>query len=155
PAPLVEPDLKPDPKPIASDFDRTAAEYVLSIGGKVTLDNGLTIHPGTALPQQPFLLTGCNLGSNLKVTDAGLEAFRGCKNLTELNLASTTITDAGLANFKDCKNLQRLLLTSPGITDRGLALFGDCKELRSLAVGGAELTDAALAHFKNCKNLLD
>jgi WD40 repeat protein len=91
--------------------------------------------------------------NNTKVTDAGMAAFKGCKDLRYLNLASTKVTDRGLANFKDCKNLTALELTLTKVTDAGLVYFKDCKDLRSLHLFNTEVGDAGLANFKDCKNL--
>ena len=97
-------------------------------------------------------LTQLNLGWT-KVSDAGLDHFKGCKNLTALLLNHTQVTDVGLAHFKDCKELTGLDLAWTQVTAAGLAHFKDCKNLGFLGLSGTQVTDAGLAHFKNCKNM--
>ena len=138
---------------VSADPDRRAAEWVLSIGGKIQVNDQEREIPAAELPKQPFRLTGVNLRDNQKVTDAGLAHFKDCKNLAWLNLGQTAVTDAGLAHFKDCKNLTRLKLYGTRVTDAGLAHFQDCKNLTELSLDHMAVTDAGLAHFKDCKNL--
>jgi WD40 repeat protein len=51
-----------------------------------------------------------------KVRDRDLVVFKGCKNLTHLDLWETRITDDGLACFKDCTNLKFLKCERTGVT---------------------------------------
>jgi hypothetical protein len=82
--------------------DRKVAEYVLSVGGMVKVDNdGKEIKAVADLPRESFQLTLIDLNHNQRVTDAGLAAFRGCTNVRELRMhGCAQITDAGLAHFK-------------------------------------------------------
>jgi len=170
-----------DPKSLAKnlDADRKAAEYVLSIGGIVQVnDQGDDIKAVADLPKGPFRLTSFTLNENKRVNDAGLASFKGCvnlavlrlegtqvtdegmtyfkdcKNLRELGLRRTRVSDVGLANFKDCKNLAILALDFTGVTDAGLAIFKECKELKSLFVISTQVSDAGLALVKDCKKLV-
>jgi uncharacterized membrane protein len=138
----------------AIDPDRTAAEWVLYVGGMVKV-NGQdeAINVGADLPHEAFRLTNVLLNANKKVDDKGLAAFKGCKNLTYLNLYGTPVSDAGLAHFKDCKNLMSLYLGRTQVSDAGLAHFKDCKNLTAFGLECTRVTDAGLAHFKDCKNL--
>ncbi len=144
---VIEPKSSADP-------DRRAAEYVLSIGGHINF-NGIATAIGAVdqLPRGPFELTGVTLDGNMKVTDAGLSAFAGCRNLTFLNLYDTPISDAGLASFKDCKKLTSLRLKGEEISDLGLANFKGCKDLTLLHLYGQDLSNAGMANFKDCRNL--
>jgi Leucine-rich repeat (LRR) protein len=165
PAPVeTPPKPTPEVKIIAGDPDRRAAEYVLSIGGAVRVnDLGYDIWAAAELPKEPFRLTWAHFQDckNLTVldlgetpvTDAGLAHFKDCRNLTYLNLDRTPVTDAGLAHFKDCKNLTGLILNGTPVTDAGLAHFKDCKNLTGLELNSTPVTDAGLAHFKDCRNL--
>jgi len=134
--------------------DRTAAEYVLSIGGVIKLNGeDKEIKDVADLPHEVFELIGVWLQGKKLVTDAGLAKFKDCKNLTNLNLSDTQVSDAGLANFKDCKNLEGLALDRTGVSDRGLAIFKDCKDLKRLFLPGTNVSDEGLAHIKDCKKL--
>ncbi|MCE9567745.1 MAG: protein kinase [Planctomycetes bacterium] len=139
-------------EPVASP-DRKAAEYVLSIGGKVRLDGSRTVAIVADLPREPFRLTGVDLGRNEKMNEAGLANFKGCQHLTHLELDYSKVSDAGLAYFQTCKRLQWLSLTKTTVSDAGLAHFKDCTELSLLILDETQVSDAGLAFFKNCKNL--
>ncbi len=164
------------------DHDRKAAEYVLSIGGRVKVSGeGREIKAVADLPKDHFryTLTDVELLNNKLMTDAGLTNLKDCKNLRSINLCNSCVTDAGLTNFKDCKNLTDLRLDgthvtnvglenfkncknlsfldlahTPLITDAGLENFKDCKNLLHLHLGETQVTDVGLANFKDCKNLI-
>jgi Leucine-rich repeat (LRR) protein len=143
-------------KQVASpDPDRRAAEYVLSLGGMVKVnEQGEEIKAAADLPRESFRLTSVNLWEK-QMTAAGLAAFKGCKDLKELELHRSNVTDEGLAHFKDCKDLAFLNLTGTPVTDAGLAVFKDCKNLVHLNLSDAPITDAGLAHFKGNNNLTE
>jgi len=144
-APVVEPKQAADP-------DRRAAEYVLSIGGSVRVNDEERDRKAVDdLPREAFRLTKFNSGN--KVSDAGLAHFKGCKNLTALWLGGAPVGDAGLAHFSDCKNLTSLDLKNTKVTNAGLANFKDCKDLTAVILYGTKVSDAGLANFKDCKNL--
>jgi serine/threonine protein kinase len=136
--------------------DRTAAEWVLSIGGSVSIkkdDIERDIKAAGDLPGGAFALTGVNLEDNKKVDHAGLENCKGCKNLTVLILRRTSVTNPGLAPFRYCKNLETLDLLGTQVSDEGLAVFKDCKNLKHLDLQATLVSNDGLAYFKDCKNL--
>jgi len=134
--------------------DRRAAEYVLFIGGTVKVNGqGQEIRAAADLPRESFRLTWGDLSSKRQVSDADLANFKGCKNLTFLNLMDTQVSDAGMANFKDCKDLTSLNLWGTQVGDAGLVHFKDCKDLTELQLLGTQVSDAGLAYFKDCKDL--
>jgi Leucine-rich repeat (LRR) protein len=148
------------------DPDRCAAEYLLSIGGKVWVNGGPAFHEGPGflgepgkeiktaadLPGEPFRLTGIGLGDNQQVTDAGLAVLRNCKNLTLLELTGTPVTDAGVTHIPNCRELW--LQRTPLFTDAALAHLKECKGLGELhLVRLPKVTDAGLAHLKHCQTL--
>ena len=142
-------------QPSASlDPDRKAAEYVLSIGGAVRVNDEVDdIKVATDLPREAFRLTYVDLWGNPKVRNAGLAAFNGCKHLTVLRINETLVKDQGLTYFKDCKNLEILYLHGTEISDEGLANFKDCKKLQVLFLNHTKVTGVGLVHFSGCKNL--
>ena len=142
--------------PVASDPDRQAAEYALSVGGFVgiTVDGQLLeVRVPGDLPNKPFALTILNLSRRTAVTDTGLAAVKGCKNIHILYLNESIVTDAGLAHFAGCTSLFTLELYRTATTDAGLAYFAECKNLTRLAVDHTRITDAGLAHFAGCRNV--
>ena len=142
------------------DPDRRAAEYVLSIGGKVRLDDDSRhgekklIASIKELPDSPFRLTHVELINMKKVTDTGLAALRGTKNLRFVNLAySPEFTDAGFAHLSDNRGLQRLDLWGTNITKQGLEYFTDFPDLRDLRLGDTQLSAEDLSILKRYASL--
>jgi formylglycine-generating enzyme required for sulfatase activity/Leucine-rich repeat (LRR) protein len=145
-------------EPAATDPDRRAAEWVLSIGGIINfMEDGVERQTRTVagLPRGAIELTSVELSSNPKVSDSGLGHFKDCKNLTYLSLGGTKVTSKGLLYFKECKNLTQLFLQHTKVTDTGLAHFKNCKELTRLCLGGTKVTDKGFLYFKDCNNLMD
>jgi len=159
-APVVQNTKTPvttDPKlkdEIARPFDdRAAAERAIRLRGAVRINDGdIGTKNAADLPKEPFRLTGITLVSE-KVSEEDWTHFKGCKNLTYLDLPHTTITDNGLSNFKECKNLTYLDITATQITDAGLVCFEDFKALTKITLSETTITGAGLVHFKKCKNL--
>ena len=158
------------------DHDRRAAEYVLSVGGTIKVDDQ-DKEIRTDLPAGPFRLTAvsmaeCKLASdsgfavfddcshiaelaimNMPIGDAGFAHFKNCKKLTRFGVHGTLLDDAGLAPFRDCRNLLALNLGATRVTDAGLAQFKGCDKLTFLHLWSTQIGDAGLAHFRECKNL--
>jgi hypothetical protein len=88
------------------------------------------------------------------VTKEGLVNFKGCKNLTHLEMIGVTVTDEGLANFKDCKSLTYLALNNTKVTEAGLANFAKCKDLTVINLSNTTVSNAGLAHFDGCGQLI-
>jgi serine/threonine protein kinase/uncharacterized membrane protein len=134
--------------------DRSAAEYVLSIGGIVRVNDEPPITAVANLPKGPFYLNFVDLFSNPHVIDADLARFKDCKKLRDINLSGTAVTDAGLTHFKNCEQLTNVILAKTKVTDVGLANFENCKSLGALFFNQTAVTDAGLKHFKsNCAQL--
>jgi serine/threonine protein kinase/Leucine-rich repeat (LRR) protein len=135
---------------VTGDADRDAALWVLSIGGKVFVDNKQqnVITKLADLPKERFALSGVSLEQNQKVTDGDLARFKDCQGPWLLGLSGTKITDAGLVHIKD---LPELYLNSTAVTDAGLAHLKNCTGLRQLQVTDTAITDAGLTHLKVMK----
>ena len=89
-----------------------------------------------------------------KVVDASLADLAPVgEQLVWLNLAGTGVTDAGLKAIAGFKNLQRLHLERTSISDEGLAHVAGLAELRYLNLYGTKVTDKGLAALKNLKKL--
>jgi serine/threonine protein kinase len=93
----------------SGDPDRTAAEWVLSIGGTIRINESgreLEMKAADRLPRDAFELTVVDLGGNPKVTDAGLACFKDCKYVTFLLLSGTHVTDASLERLASFRKLE-------------------------------------------------
>lgn len=142
-------------EPKVADPDRRAAEYVLSVGGRVQInDIARFIDRPADLPNAPFRLTCVWAEWKPKLDDAGLANFAGCRHLKELRLWQTLATEKGLAHLKDCKSLTTLSLHSNLLTDAALGHFAGCDDLQVLDLHSCyKITAAGLAHFKDYKRL--
>ena len=146
---VIQPMATPDP-------DREAAEWVLSIGGTVGVNEENRERKTVAdLPPGVFRLMGVWASGKEQVNDTALARFKDCKNLRHIDLSETHISNSGLAFFKGCQNLTSIDLWHTQVSDAGLANFKDCKELTSLWLQETQVSDAGLAYFKDCKNLTD
>ena len=70
--------------------------------------------------------------SGVTVTTIGKEAFKGCKQLTEVILPDT-VTDIGSNAFSGCVNLKRLTM-SDSVTELGEGAFFQCKSLEEVVL---------------------
>jgi hypothetical protein len=84
------------------DPDYRAAEYVLSIGGTVQVnDVSHDLKAIGELPKEWFRLTNVSLQANKQASDAGLaHVFRDCNNLTLLQLQKTKVSAAKIDELK-------------------------------------------------------
>lgn len=83
-----------------------------------------------------------NLGRS-KVTDAGLAALSGMKNLKKLHLPNTAVTDAGIDALLPLANLEYLNLFNTKVTDAGLAKLEKLPKLKRLYVWQTGVTKPA------------
>jgi serine/threonine protein kinase/Leucine-rich repeat (LRR) protein len=140
-----------------TDRYRRAAQWVLSLGGSVTVrvhnqPQPLEVRAGTALPAADFELTTINLKSR-PVTDAGLHELTGLKNLDELFLSGTPITDAGLAHLQGLTGLKHLLLDGTQVTGAGLTNLRGLKDLQNLVLNWSRVADSGLVHLESLTEL--
>jgi Leucine-rich repeat (LRR) protein len=144
---------KPKSDVASCDPDRRAAEWVLSLGGKVLVNNEKWL---TELPKERFGLSGVDFSDNRNLTDAGLANLKECQGIWLLNLTGTQITEAGLAHVKEvptAKTMTELYLSNTTVNDAGLAHLRDCKGLRQLQLSSTRVSDSGLIHFGEMKNL--
>jgi hypothetical protein len=83
-----------------------------------------------------------------KVTDDGLKAVQGLKNLRRLHLENTKIGDGGLAHLKDLSNLEYLNLYGTQVTDSGLSQLEGLKNLKSLYLWQTKVTPEGVEKLK-------
>jgi Ran GTPase-activating protein (RanGAP) involved in mRNA processing and transport len=73
-------------------------------------------------------LTELDLGKNLDdrrrpitITDTGLNALKGIKQLKRLNVSGNMISDAGMKTLSGIKTLEKLNVANTKVTDAGIA----------------------------------
>jgi hypothetical protein len=145
--------LKPpaDPNP-----GRRAAEWVLSIGGRIKVRmDGQERDLGAAkdLPEGHLEVTGVLLYRNRNIHDAGLVHLEELKNLTQLELCGTRVSDVGIIHLKCLKNLACLDLGGTMVSDAGLVHLIQLKGLHTLRLEGTQVRDTGLTYLAELKNL--
>jgi serine/threonine protein kinase/Leucine-rich repeat (LRR) protein len=136
--------------------DRRAAQWVLSIGGRIDIraaGKQLLIAEAKELPKEAFQILAINTCRSDRVDPAGWANLKGLRHLTHASLAYTPIPDAGLAHLKDSTKLVRLDLGGTGVGDAGLAHLKGLKHLRILLVANTQVGSTGLAHIKGLANL--
>jgi serine/threonine protein kinase len=104
----------PTPETTGANPERTAAECLLKLGGRLNLNvSGNTQSPGTVaeLPSQEFTVEQVVLSGNRQLGDADLECLARLKRLMNLDLTGAPITNAGLAHLKGQSSLVMLNLS--------------------------------------------
>ena len=89
-----------------------------------------------------------------RISDHGLRQIKQAPKIAELNLYyAELITDDGLSAVRGWKQLQRLNLRGTKITDKTLEMLATVPTLESLDIGFAEITDVGLDHLAVLPNL--
>src|SRR5262249_11385030 len=84
----------------AAGPDRGVAEWLFTIGGKISINGGPEIASTKDLPAGPFHISWINLYSNQQVKDDDLARLKGLTRITTLLLGGTRVTERGLAHVK-------------------------------------------------------
>ena len=146
--------------------EQKAAEWVLSLGGKIRIFSAgqlVEIAATKDLPREDWQLIEVNLGGiyeneggNPNVTDVGLAHLRGLPNLTALGLNGTLVTDAGLEHLQALPNLRSLGLNDTAVSDAGLAHLKNLTKLRNLHLTSDQrVTGTGLRHLQGLANLIE
>ncbi len=147
---------------IGSDFspavdaaDRKAAEWVLSLGGVGTINDGQDrpFRAATDLPAGPWTLRTIDLNSNKRVDDEGLKKLARLKDIQELSIWEARVTDAGLKELAGLKSLRVLILWNTRVTDAGLKELAGLKALQTLYLNDTSVTDAGLKELAGLMDL--
>ena len=132
--------------------DAVAAEWVLSVGGRVTVKEVARgereVSNAGGLPTGPFAVIGVSFQHAPGVQDADLARFKDLKALAAVSMYGTQITDAGLEHLKGMSKLTTLRLTGTKVTDDGLKHLAGLSTLADLDLNSTGITDAGLAHLK-------
>ncbi len=117
--------------------DRKAAEWVISMGGKVTVfTNGTSTEVSTAadLPPGKFSVQKVLLDPpNQPVTD--LLPLAGLKELTQVQLSHiSSLDDADMEVFTSLSALEKLLFDFGSLTDAALSNFAKLRNLKVLSL---------------------
>jgi Leucine-rich repeat (LRR) protein len=154
--------------PGETDPERTAAEWVLSVGGTVRVADAAripqTIHEYNGLPliithdqlpRTPFRLVGVGLFKTIdESNEAGLAKLNGLKDLRVLYMTRSGVTDRGLAKLTDLPALTHLdLHGAMRVTNAGLKSVAHFPALETLLLHFLPLTDDGIAELSGLTNL--
>ena len=135
--------------------DRRAAEWILSIGGKVRVNDNTQddIVDKANLPSDGFRLTYIQLSGKAQVRDDDLAIFASCQDLAAIGLDHTGIGNAGVRPFANAKRLTHVYVQGTRINDEGLASFAGCKDLLALGLGGTRVTSNSIQTIRGFSKL--
>ncbi len=139
----------PSPETAAA-LERSAAEWVLGLGGKVRVRgaSGDQVLQGPAtLPEGDLRVTIINLCRSA-ATDDGLTHLQTLTSLESLSLSETRVSDAGLGHLRGLKKLRILALAGTAVTGEGLARVQALPGLEELTLDGTRVDAAGLAQLR-------
>jgi YHS domain-containing protein len=129
--------------PTVPAADAAAVQKINQLGG-----GALPVAANTQALSVNFSLAGA------KIDDAALESLKGVADqVVWLNLGGTAVTDAGLKALAGLKNLRRLHLERTGTGDAGVEHLKGLADLQYLNLYGTKVTDAAVASLSGLKKL--
>jgi Leucine-rich repeat (LRR) protein len=133
----------------APDAERRAAEWALSLGGRVVVRVAGEEQQINAVEKLPaaFELLRVILEGNQEAGDAGLAHLKGLPNLAYVTLRGTRVGDAGLAQLQALPNLATLDLTDTRVSDAGLRHLKALPALRDLALANTDVSSDGLAQL--------
>jgi len=88
------------------------------------------------------------------VRSIGIDAFRGCNEMTSVEIPST-VTSIQTSAFERCGALEKVDIRSPTTATTaiiGTSAFKDCKKLNSLSISSS-VTDIKTSAFEGCSKL--
>jgi WD40 repeat protein len=135
--------------------ERKAAEWVLSIGGQVTINDidgkPLALRDGK-LPDTDFTLDTVNVVEPPRFTNEGLSKLSACRKFTSLSLARVAkLTDSGFSHLKQARVRDLLLDGCPLLTDGVMDTVATLEGLESISLQRIKVTDAGIAAFAPLK----
>jgi serine/threonine protein kinase len=154
-----EPDAMTTNDAIDLAVERAAAEWVLSVGGRVEVaqPNGQRqkLNQGT-LPPGDWILLVADLSSCQAIRDDDLQRFSRCRRLTSLVIGDTPLSGAALAHLEGVSSLRGLYLGGDVLTDETAAFLGPLPQLTQLNLDGSKrLTNRGLIPIGKLTNLTD
>lgn len=146
---------------VGGDVDRLAAEWVLGIGGTVTVSlpphdgkEYLVVTTTNELPDAPFRVTAIEISKAQEVDDSSLHYLDGLDGLRSIRLDYSRITDSGLQRICSHEKLTRLILHGCGdITDSGFQVIGKLTKLGDLSLGETSVGDVGIECLDSLGNL--
>ena len=83
-----------------------------------------------------------------QITDLGMNAIKGWRNLRKLNVRGTRIANDTLAIVGELRQIEWLDIANTAVTDSGLENLAPLTNLKHLALGRSRVSDTALAMLR-------
>ncbi|MCU0873818.1 MAG: SUMF1/EgtB/PvdO family nonheme iron enzyme, partial [Pirellulaceae bacterium] len=130
-----------------SDADRSVAQWVLSIGGAVTVagNDGEAdeIRDPGQLPASTFRVIGIDLAENRRIAGDDFERLADLRDLQRLSLAGTPFRDSDLVHLRNLHHLSDLNLARTRVSLGGLSPIRELASLRTLNLAATKGGESA------------
>jgi eukaryotic-like serine/threonine-protein kinase len=139
------------PPPASTDRDREAAQWVLSVGGKVDVSVGgqeLFVPDASQLPKEAFRVVRVQVGGITAVNDETLAKLRDLTACRNVDLMSTEITDTALKHLENFVALQDISVRNTKITGEGFKHLRKCVLLKQVTASDTRLTDQGVENLR-------
>lgn len=149
--------LPSGPDPLHMSDDRSVAEWVLEIGGKVSVlvdDEETAIQDLVYLPER-FHLASIDLEGIASVTDDDLSKLSNLQNLDRLCLSNTPISNAAVERLRNLESLRELFLDETPVTDDALSHLYALHNLELLSCQNTAISDTGMNHLRRLRKLRD
>ena len=137
--------------------ERAAAEWVLSIGGTVTIaghDGREASYEKGHLPEPEFLVREVRIDGATRFSNASLLKLRSCRALVALNLSNLpSLTDDGLTAIEGSEIRSLTIEACPSLTDKVVTSIAKLSRLDSLRLNAGSLTDECLSRLSPLKEM--
>ena len=138
------------------DPQRLAAQFVLSHGGAVTIDEAgvpRVLERLASLPPGPCRLMEIDLSNARGLDGESLKPLASCANLTSLSLSGVPVSDDALTDIAALTGLKKLTLSKTRITDAGLEHLQKLAALETLDLGSTRVTGSGFNNLAGLANL--
>ena len=132
--------------------DREIAEWVIGMGGDISVDGKTFYSRIDELPTKPVKFIIINL-KTASFEDHDLQRLAKLKTLVSLKLDSASISNAGLQYLREMPNLNSVYLDRTKITDEGLVHLRELQQLRTVSLQRTKIKGEELGHLKDLPSL--
>ena len=136
---------------IAVSSDRKAADWVLSVGGRINVlvaAKERHIPDPSQLPEEPFRVVAIDLNNIRAADDHSLVNLRGLTDCRSVVLSRTQVSDRGLKNLADFVSLRNLEIHFTGVTGYSFKYLTRLQSLERLSAFGSRFTDQGVEKLR-------
>ncbi|QDT89827.1 serine/threonine-protein kinase [Gimesia algae] len=143
--------------------DRAAAEWVLSVGGILSLKKissnakrRIEVKLKNMLPAERFEVRAVGFGdlyNRKKVNDDNIINLKGLSELTSLSLTQTEVTRHGISQLASLPSLNRIMMPYK-FDEKELGCLSQLKGLKHVELSTPNYTDACIIHLNKLPQLI-